>query len=146
MKAKETTNSTAKSYALKMRESYKKYLPEVQTYMDALLDNLVETDRLKGGDIVAIDILASALQTWRLSLAEVQKYGITLINDRHNRTKNPAIDVGNAALRQATGILQEYGFTAMSRKKLEKREKQDEEPEDDSPLANFLKNQLDNPG
>ena len=142
MKAKETTNTTAKSYALKMRESYKKYLPEVQTYMDALLDNLVKTDRLKGGDIVAIDILASALQTWRLSLAEVQKYGITLINDRHNRTKNPAIDVGNAALRQATGILQEYGFTAMSRKKLEKREKQDEEPVDDSPLANFFRNEM----
>ena len=142
MKAKETTNSTAKDYALKMRESYKKYLPEVQTYMDALLDNLVETDRLKGGDIVAIDILASALQTWRLSLAEVQQYGITLVNDRHNRTKNPAIDVGNAALRQATGILQEYGFTAMSRKKLEKREKQDEEPVDDSPLANFFKNEM----
>ena len=142
MKAKETTNTTAKSYALKMRESYKKYLPEVQTYMDALLDNLVETDRLKGGDIVAIDILASALQTWRLSLAEVQQYGITLVNDRHNRTKNPAIDVGNAALRQATGILQEYGFTAMSRKKLEKREKQDEEPVDDSPLANFFRSEM----
>ncbi|MBQ3961711.1 MAG: P27 family phage terminase small subunit [Muribaculaceae bacterium] len=114
--------------------------------MDAVLDNLVETDRLKSGDIVAIDILASALQSWRLSKLEELQYGITIINDRHNRVKNPAIDVGNASLRQAIGIMQDYGLTAMSRKKLERREKMDEEAEDDSPLANFFRNQLDNPG
>lgn len=121
-----------------MENRFKQYLPEVKEYMDNIVEFLIESNRIKDVDIVAIDILAESLQTWRLSQKEVSEYGITIINDRKNRQKNPAIDVGKSALRQAVEILQEYGVTALSRLKLEKREKENDGQEESSPLADYL--------
>lgn len=119
-----------------MRSNYKDYDKQVREYMRAIIAELESTDRIKDVDSVSMDILAGYLQQWKRAEKEVKKYGILLPSDRGNMSKNPAIDVCNTALRQALAIMQEYGLTALSRKKLKRGEV---ESADTSPLADFLR-------
>lgn len=119
-----------------MRSNYKGYDKQVREYMRAIIAELEAADRIKEVDGVALDILAGYLQQWKQAQKEVKKYGILLPSDRGNMSKNPAIDVCNTALRQALAIMQDYGLTAMSRKKLKRGEVDDN---DTSPLVDFLK-------
>lgn len=105
--------------------------------MVCALAQLEASGRMKGSDIISMDILAYNLETWRMACAEVREMGITYENDRHNRSRNPAIDVANSSLQRAIGIMQDYGLTALSRKKLERGEAKDDDP---SPLEEFFMN------
>ena len=119
-----------------MKADYKNYDETVQGYMTDIVAELERSGKMIDVDRISLDILACNLQKWRMAEAEVKNLGILLPSDRGNLSKNPAIDVANAALRQALSIMQEYGLTALSRKKLKRGE---EDAADDSPLAGFLK-------
>ena len=117
---------------------FKNYDKTVQDYMADIVRALEESGKLVDADRISLDILANSLQRWRSAEEVVKKLGILLPSDRGNMSKNPAIDVGNAALRQAMAIMQEYGLTALSRKKLKRGETTEG---DDSPLVGFFKNE-----
>lgn len=119
-----------------IQRDYTEYDEVVREYMEAIEAELHDSGKMKDVDRLSLDILASNLQKWRSADAEVRNMGILLPSDRGNLSKNPAIDVANSALRQALSIMQEYGLTALSRKKLKRGEA---EVADDSPLAGFLK-------
>ena len=120
------------------KSRYEKFPPLIAEYMERVLEQIKASGKDKPSDIIAMDILANDLQMWYQANEEVKQFGITFLNDKGRRTKNPAIDVANSSLRRAIGIMQDYGLTALSRKKLEKGEVQDEEH---SPLEEFLLSQ-----
>lgn len=109
---------------------------KVKDYMDAIREAVDASGKMRPVDNVSLDILESHLKKWLMAEAEVERYGILLESDRGNMSKNPAIDVATAALRQALGIMQDYGLTAMSLKKLKRGEDVEQE---DSPLAEFFR-------
>ena len=108
----------------------------VKGYMDAIREAVDASGKMRPVDNVSLDILESHLKKWLMAEAEVERYGILLESDRGNMSKNPAIDVATAALRQALGIMQDYGLTAMSLKKLKRGEDVEQE---DSPLTEFFR-------
>lgn len=108
----------------------------VKGYMDAIREAVEAFGKMRPVDNVSLDILESHLKKWLMAESEVERYGILLESDRGNMSKNPAIDVATAALRQALGIMQDYGLTAMSLKKLKRGEDVEQE---DSPLAEFFR-------
>ena len=107
----------------------------VRDYMDAVRAAVNSGGDMRPVDNVSLDILESHLKKWLMAEAEVERYGILLESDRGNMSKNPAIDVATAALRQALGIMQDYGLTAMSEKKLRRG---DTKGETSSPFASYL--------
>lgn len=109
---------------------------KVKDYMDAIREAVDASGKMRPVDNVSLDILESHLKKWLMAEAEVERYGILLESDRGNMSKNPAIDVATAALRQALGIMQDYGLTAMSLKKLKRGEDVEQE---DSPLVEFFR-------
>ena len=109
---------------------------KVKNYMAAIREAVESAGKMRPVDNVSLDILASHLKKWLMAEEEVERYGILLASDRGNMSKNPAIDVATASLRQALGIMQDYGLTAMSLKKLKRGEESETE---DSPLAEFFK-------
>ena len=109
---------------------------KVKDYMDAIREAVDASGKMRPVDNVSLDILESHLKKWLMAEAEVERYGILLESDRGNMSKNPAIDVATAALRQALGIMQDYGLTAMSLKKLKRGEDVEQE---DSPLTEFFR-------
>ena len=123
-----------------MKQDYKEYDNTVQGYMKDIVQELESSGKMKETDRISLDILACNLQKWRMAESEVAKMGILLPSDRGNMSKNPAIDVANAALRQAMAIMQDYGLTALSRKKLKKGE---EKEVGNSPLAEFLEENME---
>lgn len=107
----------------------------VRSYMAAVRKVMKDRDRSGAADVISLDILENSLRQWLIALDVVERLGIVLESDRGNMSKNPAIDVANASLRQALAIMQDYGLTAISRKKLERGEAK---TEDDNPLVEFF--------
>ena len=100
---------------------------------------LKEQGKRRSVDIISLDILETNLRLWLKAASTVEELGILFDSDRGNKSKNPAIDVANASLRQVLAILQDYGLTAISRKRLERGEQKPDE--DEGPLMDFFKGQ-----
>lgn len=109
----------------------------VAEYMAAVKSTLEESGKGRNVDIISLDILSHHLKLWLQASECVAKMGVILESDRGNKSKNPAIDVANASLRQVLAILQDYGLTAISRKRLERGEQKADD--EDAPLVEFFK-------
>ena len=107
----------------------------VKGYMASVSKELKKQGKLRNVDKLSMDILESSLRKWLMAEKMVLELGILLPSDRGNMSKNPAIDVSIASLRQALGIMQDYGLTALSEKKLLRGETKGDSK---SPFAAFL--------
>ena len=92
-------------------------------------------EKMRDVDNLSLDIIEHHLRRWLMAEAKVAELGIVLPSDRGNMSKNPAIDVALASLRQAVGLMQDYGLTALSDKKLQRGEPKEGAK---SPFAEFL--------
>lgn len=108
---------------------------KIKAYMASIRKELEKQGKLRDVDKLSLDILESSLTKWLMAEKEVKNLGILLPSDRGNMSKNPAIDVSIASLRQALGIMQDYGLTALSEKKLLRGETKGDSK---SPFADFL--------
>jgi P27 family predicted phage terminase small subunit len=120
-------------------ERYKNYGDTVAEYMKAAIDDIKSRGLLQSIDWVQLDILAWNYYLWQTAQADVLADGLFTTSANGGPMKSPAIDVANAAIRQATAIAEAYGLTPMSRKKLTRGE--DKTTSEVDPLAEFFKDE-----
>ena len=109
---------------------------DVDRYMKAAIKAIKDRKKFDDEDIIAMDILRYHLRNWRMAAEEVRNHGMLVTGGNGQLAKNPAYDVATTALKMALAIMQDYGLTAMSRKKLTKGEPDPNEPI--NPLEQFF--------
>ena len=109
---------------------------DVDRYMKAAIKAIKDRKKFDDEDIIAMDILRYHFQNWRMAAEEIQRQGMLIVGGNGQLAKNPAYDVATTSLKMALAIMQDYGLTAMSRKKLTKGEPDPNEPI--SPLEQFF--------
>ena len=107
------------------------YSPIVRAYMEAAIAEIKASGRWREVDMISMDILASSLEKWKKAEQDILKHGVCI-----GTHQNPSVSVASSSLRLAMGIMQDYGLTALSKKRLTKGEPVQEE---DSPIEAFLK-------
>ena len=138
MKQENLTRYADTASASEITERFKNYKPEVQDMMSTIIGNLKDSGRLREADMPTLEILAYNLNVWLKARDVVNEHGVTIMTSKGWLRKNPAVDVAKSAGAQALEILKDYGLTALARKKLERGES----GEDDSPLANYFRGEL----
>lgn len=108
----------------------------VKDYMAQAISFLEMSGKLRPVDYAAMGLLAYHLDTLIAASRELAEKGVLLTSSKGNIRKNPAVDVANGATRQAMEIMQNYGLTALARKRLERGEVKEEEL---SPLDQYFK-------
>jgi phage terminase small subunit len=109
---------------------FSEYSEVVQGYMEAAVAEIKSSGRWRDVDMISMDILAASLEKWRKAEADIRSLGISI-----GTHANPSVSVASQSLRLAMGIMQDYGLTALSKKKLTRGEPA---PEDDTPIESFL--------
>ena len=109
---------------------------DVDRYMKAAIKAIKDRKKFDNEDIIAMDILRYHFQNWRMAAEEIQRQGMLIVGGNGQLAKNPAYDVATTSLKMALAIMQDYGLTAMSRKKLTKGEPDPNEPL--NPLEQFF--------
>ena len=107
------------------------YSPVVRAYMEAAIAEIKASGRWREVDMISMDILASSLEKWKKAEQDIMQHGVCI-----GTHQNPSVSVASSSLRLAMGIMQDYGLTALSKKRLTKGEPVQEE---DSPIEAFLK-------
>ncbi len=110
---------------------------DVDRYMKAAIKAIKDRKKFDDEDIIAMDILRYHLRNWRMAAEEVRNHGMLVTGGNGQLAKNPAYDVATTALKMALAIMQDYGLTAMSRKKLAKGEPDPNEPPD--PFEKYMR-------
>lgn len=105
---------------------------EAQDQMKNIINSLPE---LEEKDIVTLDLLSDALDTFYKAIDGINQSGLVITNQQGNTVASPYVKIKNDAQIVIFKITKQYGCNLMDRKKLEK----DIPEEDDSPLNEFLK-------
>ena len=100
---------------------------DAKEYMKTVLAKLEENGILENVDSAALTMLARNYSTVIRASKQLEKDGITYMSDRNNIQPHPAIKIANDAQSKAMKVMEEFGLTAKSRKKL-KIEKEEESP------------------
>lgn len=104
---------------------------DAKEYMKNVLAKLEENGILENVDSAALTMLARNYSTFIRASKQLEKDGITYMSDRHNIQPHPAIKIANDAQSKAMKVMEEFGLTAKSRKKLKI------EKDEDSPFETF---------
>lgn len=113
--------------------NFNEYDKVVQTYMAAVVAEVKSRGKWRDVDMIAMDILAASLHRWRMAERDIREMGVAI-----GSHQNPSVGVATSSLRTAMGIMQDYGLTQLSLKKLTKGEP---EPEEDTPFEAFLRDE-----
>jgi P27 family predicted phage terminase small subunit len=108
---------------------------DAKEYMKTVLAKLEENGILENVDSAALTMLARNYSTFIRASKQLEKDGITYMSDRNNIQPHPAIKIANDAQSKAMKVMEEFGLTAKSRKKLKI------EKEEESPFEAFGKNE-----
>ena len=106
---------------------------DAKEYMKTVLAKLEENGILENVDSAALTMLARNYSTFIRASKQLEKDGITYMSDRNNIQPHPAIKIANDAQSKAMKVMEEFGLTAKSRKKLKI------EKEENSPFEEFVK-------
>lgn len=106
---------------------------DAKEYMKTVLAKLEENGILENVDSAALTMLARNYSTFIRASKQLEKDGITYMSDRNNIQPHPAIKIANDAQSKAMKVMEEFGLTAKSRKKLKI------EKDEDSPFETFSK-------
>ena len=112
--------------------------PEAKKYMKEVVSMLTENGLIERVDDAAIKMLAYNYSTFIKAQKTISKDGLTVISDRGNIAEHPAVKIGKDAQVQAMKVMQEFGLTARSRKKLLNTQ----ELEDETALDDYFKDKL----
>lgn len=134
MKQKNLTNSAGAASVSEMLEDFASYRPEVRQYMEEVIACLCERGKMTDSDRQSMKTLAMWLNVRNEAEENVLKNGVTITTAKGWVRKNPALEAMSNAQTHITNVLNAYGLTAMSRKRLERGE----EPAEESELASFL--------
>lgn len=105
-------------------------------YMKDVLSELENRGILEEVDNAALTMLARNYSMFIKASKQLEKDGLTVESDRGNIAPHPLIKVAKDAQTQAMKVMLEFGLTAKARTKLPKK---DNENDDDSPFAQFIK-------
>lgn len=108
---------------------------EAHKYMEGVLAKLEEKGIMEYVDTAALNMLARNYSMFIKASRQVEKDGMMITNNKGNLEAHPMIKVAKDAQTQAMKVMQEFGLTAKSRKKLPELENKEE----DSPLVQFAK-------
>ena len=122
------------------KKSKKILLPEELTdeakrFINAIIDNLKEHDRLEAIDTASLYILAKACNTYIEANQILKDEGLIFISDRQNKSIHPAFKIARDSEKTILMILESYGGTLRARQKLKEIDSQVE----DSPLTEFIR-------
>ena len=109
----------------------------VNEFMHIITAAVEESNKFKAVDHISLEILRFQLTNWLLAQEAIKTEGVLVMGGNGQLAKNPAYDVSTTALKLSLSIMQDYGLTAMSRKKLTKGEPDPDEPE--SPLMTWFR-------
>lgn len=105
-------------------------------YIKDVLSELENRGILEEVDNAALTMLARNYSMFIKASKQLEKDGLTVESDRGNIAPHPLIKVAKDAQTQAMKVMLEFGLTAKARTKLPKK---DNENDDDSPFAQFIK-------
>ena len=134
MKLKNSTNNVEEASPSEMLENFAKYRPDVQMRIESIIEVLKARGKMTDSDWTSMDTLARWLNVRSEAEANVLEHGVTITTAKGWVRKNPALEAMSNAQTHITNILNAYGLTAMSRKRLERGE----EHEEPSELAAYL--------
>lgn len=126
------------------KKSKKILLPEELTdeakkFIQAIINDLKEKDRLEATDVASLYLLANSINIYIQAHAKIREGGMTFTSDRGNISVSPYVVIARDAQKQIVQILAEYGCTLRSRQKLKELDAEVE----DSPLATFIKESME---
>lgn len=107
---------------------------DAKEYMKNVLQKLEDNGILENVDSAALTMLARNYSMFIKATKQVEREGLTVKSDRQNIAPHPAIKIANDAQSKAIKVMEEFGLTAKSRKKLKI------EKEESSPFEEFVKN------
>jgi P27 family predicted phage terminase small subunit len=107
--------------------------PTASRFIKTILHVLKQNNLLENVDGAAITMLAVNYSTFIKASEQLEEEGLTVFSETKGVIANPLIKIAKDAQVTAMTLLKEFGLTARSRTKLQVT------TEDDSPLANFIK-------
>lgn len=113
--------------------------PEAKRFVNAIISDLKDKDRLEATDTASLYLLANSCNLYIQAHEQIREQGLTFTSDRGNISISPFVTIARDAQKQIVQILAEYGGTLRSRQKL----KELDEIVEDSPLAQFIKENTD---
>lgn len=117
--------------------TYETYSPQVQIWMQKLVNNLKEElDEIPISYEVSLDLLADAFETYLDAKYQIQKHGILIESSRGDYIKNPALSALNSSQLFISKLLSQFALTRMSKSKLK-------ENKDNNDVQELIKNLTD---
>lgn len=116
----------------------KKYSKETHSFVNEVISYLKEEDLIKTVDSASLNILCYYYEVFTEVSNRIIKDGYLVEKQNGDVVENPLAKKLNDIEIQLFKILQEYGLTPLSRKKL----KIEADKQEDSPLAKFLNNEV----
>ena len=110
---------------------------DLNNFIAAARDKLKADGKWQDVDEAALEMLRINLDLMIKSKASIDADGLFTVGERGHIVANPAVKMFKDFQTKAVAIMQDYGLTALSRKKLDRGDPPKEEP---SPLEEFLKN------
>lgn len=112
---------------------------EAKKFIDAIIEDLREKERLEKTDAASLYLLANSCNLYIEAHKHIREEGMTFTSDRGNISISPYVTIARDAQKQIIQILSEYGGTLRSRQKLKEIDAEVE----DSPLATFIKERME---